>query len=346
MLKFASIGIFIFAFLTACFSAAQAAEVELPPDSIGADTVFVIRADARHLTPDSLRTALLIVLGENAERTNDFVAKFRDRYDRATHAGLESITVIGTSTQCMADAETELGVDANANVNAKRRSAPNPPVVYFHLKAGGDAKAVEQVMTEGLPPKQREDARFEPMDNWLVMHQKNQTPPEKPDVDCARAFAEALGTTGDSAVGMAFIPDAKTQKDMNAFAKRDSAPKLAKEMLPALATSKWITLAIALGNNPGLTAKANTIDAPSARQINDAVSGALDDLLQSANGGNNAGAMIFLGPILKPLAEGLRPISSGNMVSVKLTGEPLNLIANLIVTFRFNGPPATRPAGE
>ena len=47
--------------------ASFAAGVDLPPDSIGADTVFVIHANAEHLSPGLLRTAAGVVLGENAE---------------------------------------------------------------------------------------------------------------------------------------------------------------------------------------------------------------------------------------------------------------------------------------
>src|ERR1700677_3260062 len=111
--------------------AAHAAGIELPPDSIGPDTVFVIHADAQHLTPDQLRAAALIVLGDNADRAKEFLATFRDRYEKATAAGLESITIVSTSSQRVSDAENEVAPDPTA---PPKRRPMNPPVVYYHLK--------------------------------------------------------------------------------------------------------------------------------------------------------------------------------------------------------------------
>ena len=319
------------------------AAIDLPPESIGADTVFVIHADAEHLTPDKLRVATFLVLGDNAERATDFIAKFRERFDKLTKAGVESISVIGTSAQRVSDAENELGVDPNA----PPRRTMNPPVVYFHMKAGGDPKVVEQVMTQDLPAKQKDDTRFEQEENWLVMHQKTQTPPEKTDAERAGEFADALATMPDAAVRLVMIPDARTKADMTRVSQQENAPKLAKAAFPSLGTSKWITLAISLGNNPKLMATANTSDPQAARKLHDAVNTALDDLKEQANNpGPNAGPMVFLGPIIAPLLEGLRPTTQGNNVSASLSGDPLNSIANLIATFRMNAPapPTTAPS--
>lgn len=317
----------------------RAAAPDLPPESIGADTIFVIHADARHLSPDLLRTAANVVLGDNADRAKDFIARFQERYDKLISGGVESITVIGASGQRVSDAEKEL--DADPNAPPARRNA-NPPVVYFHLNARGDSKIIEQVFTKDLPEKQKAKMRFEQMDNWVVMHEENQKPPEKEDAARTRAFSDALGTMTDASVAIAFIPDERLKKQMNKGAERVESPKVAREALPALSTSKWVTLAIALGNNPGATASANTADPASAKQLDAAINDGLDDLKQQAGNGE-AGAMIFLGPIIQPLVDALKPTTSGNVVTVKLQGEPLTLIANLIATFRPPAPAATQP---
>jgi len=316
--------------------ASFAAPVDLPPDSIGADTVFVIHADAEHLSPGLLRTAAGVVLGDNVERANDFISTFQDRYDKATKAGVTSITIVGTSSQRMADAENQLGADPNAE---PRRQSMNPPVIYYHLKAGADVKALEKVMTQDLPEKQRADVRFEQMDNWAVMHQKNQTPPEKVDADRTRAFADAFATIPDAAIGLAFIPDAKTKTEMNKAAGREESPKFMKDALPVLSGSKWLTLAIALGNDPGIKLSATTADAKSAKALTDAANGELDDLKDKAANPGQGGPMAFIGPMIAPLLDGLRPISNGNAVSVNLKGQPLNSIANLISTISAMRPP-------
>lgn len=319
---------------------ARAAGVDLPPDSIGPDTIFVIRADAQRLSPDLLRGAVFSVLGENAERLNDFMAKFCERYEKATAAGVESIYVVGSSTQRVSDAEKELVPEAEG---ARRSRRPmNPPVVYFRVKPTVNESALEQLMTRDLSEKQKQDVRFEPMDNWVVMHQKDQTPPEKVDADRAQAFSEALASTAESAVALVVIPDARMKGEMTRASGRDGTPELAKKALPILQSSRWMSLAMTLGNNPQLSAKVNAADADGAAQLRDAASSALDKLKEQAP--NQGGPMAFIAPMLTPLIEGVRPTLSGTMVGSTLKGEPLNMIANLIVMFRVGQPPATAPA--
>ncbi|HWE00955.1 MAG TPA: hypothetical protein VG326_01000 [Tepidisphaeraceae bacterium] len=311
-------------------SVSFAAVADLPPDAIGSDTVFVIHADAQRLTPGMLRTAANVVLGENAERTNGFISAFQDRYDKATKAGVISVTVIGTSSQRVTDAENQLGVDPNA---PPQRQSMNPPVVYYHMKAGGDIKAVEKAMTQDMPEKQRQDVRFEQMDDWVVMHEKLQTPPEKVDGDRARAFADAMATQPDAAIGFVYIPDARTKAQMSKTAVRDGSSKLMTDGLPVLSASKWITLAITLGNDPGIKASVLAADAKSARKLSDAAESDLNDLKdKAANPGQGGGPMALIGPMIAPLLDGFKPVVSEALVTVNLKGQPLNSVANLVAT--------------
>ena len=71
---------------------------------------------------------------------------------------------------------------------------------------------------------------------------------------------------------------------------------------------------------------------------------ALDGLKNPPEGA--AGPMIFLGPILAPLADGLKPAVNGNRVSTGLQGDALKTIANLIVTFRANAAPPPAPGAR
>ncbi len=307
------------------------APADLPPDSIGADTVFVIHADVEHLTPGLLRTAATVVLGDNAESAKDFIAAFTDRYEKATKAGVQSVTIIGTSSQRVADAEGQLGADPNAE--ARNRSM-NPPVAYYHVKAGADVKAIEKVMTQDMPEKQVADVRFEQMDNWVVMHQKNQTPPEKVDADRTKAFVDALATMPDAALGLVFIPDARTKGDINKAIAREQTPKFMKDALPVISAGKWMTLAITLGNDPGIKATAATTDEKSARQLTDAVNASLDDLKDKAANPGGGGPMALIGPMVAPILDGFRPVGSGSNVTVNLKGQSLNSVANSVVTIR------------
>ncbi len=315
---------------------ARAAGIELPPEAIGPDTFFVIHADAAHLTPDQIRAAAATAMGDNADQANDFIASFRERYDKAVKAGVESVVVIGTSSQRVGDAGNNLNADGKQN-----QRGMNPPVVWFRLKAGGDMKALEQALMKDVPEKQRGEILFDQVENWVVMHRKGQEAPEKLDPVRSRAFSDALGTMSESAIRLAMIPDAKIKEEMNKFAGRDAAPKLAKDALPPLSASRWITIAVALGNNPGLTISANTADGASARQLRDAVDRALEDLKHPPE---NGGPLVILGPMLAPLADGMKPMMNGSIVTSSLKGEPLNHLVTMITTFRMAARPPAPPA--
>jgi hypothetical protein len=326
----------MFAIILGSIGAVSAA-VEVPPGSVGADTVFIIYADVKHLTPDRLRTAAFAILGENVEQANDFIAKFKERYEKTAAAGVESITVVGTSTQRVADAGDELAADPN-----NRRRNLNPPVVYFHMKGAGDVKALAALMTKDMPEKDRDEVLFEHEDDWVIMHRKNQNPPDKEDAGRARVFNEALETIREAAIGLVMVPDARMKTELDRQAQRDASPKLIKSAFPALGSSKWITLAIALGNDPGLKMTANTADNKSAGQLRDAVDTALDQLKHP---GENAGPMALIGPMLSPMADGLKPMINGTSVTSSLNGDGLKTIANLITTFRAMAPQPPKAPG-
>ena len=323
-------------------AAAARAEVELPPESVGPDTVFVVRADAHHLTPDLLRTAVNGVLGDNADRAKDFVATFTDRYERLTRAGLESITVIGTSTQRISDAEREVAADPNA---PPRRRMQNPPVIYLHVAAGADVHTIEDVLTQGSPEAQRADLRFEQLDNWIVMHDKDQNPPEKVDADRGKAFAQALDTLPDAAAALAVIPDVRLKGQMEQAAARDETPKFLKAALPILAASQFMTIGVALGNDPNLKLSVKALDQPSAQKLSDAVGAALDEFKAQINDGQGGGRMAFIGVLVGPMLDAFRPSTAGAVVTVSLRGETLTSMSNLIFTLRSFAPPPGGPNG-
>ena len=329
--------------IVALSAAVGRSAVELPPDSVGPDTIFVIHADSAHLTPALLRKSAEVVLGDNIDSASSFLAKFQDRFDKATAAGLDSVTIMGTTGQRIEDAGAEVGV--NPDGTPRRRTRPNPPVVYYHMRAGGDANAIEQVVTQDIPEKQKQDLRFEPMDNWIVMHEKHQTPPEKVDADRAAAFTAAFGTIPDAAVGIVVIPDARMKAEMQKAAQRKGTPELARSALPVMAGSKWMILSITVGNDPAAMATVNTTDAISAGTLRQTASAALDDLKEQMNEASE-GPMVLIGPLVSPLLDGFKPSANGNSVTVSVKGDTLNSLANLFMTIRSFSPPPPAAADQ
>lgn len=321
-----------------------AAAPDLPPDAIGADTVFVMHADAQHLTPDLLRAASFAALGDNADRAKDFLTRFNEKYDKAIRAGVKSITIVGTSGQRVTDAGKELDADPN---DPNKRPPPNPPLVYFHTKGAGAAKAIEAVVTKDMPAAQREPLQFEEADDWVVMHEKTQNPPDKPDAARAKAFSDALISLGEPAVAVAIIPDARSRQTMLQQSKDKKAARFAKVGLPAVADMKWLTVAATLGNNPSVNVAFNAADEKSARDLKAAIDAQLDEIKQQIAGGE--GPMLILGPMLTPVLESLRPNARGSFVTTNVSGDGLTSIANLIVTSqvmfeRGQQAPTTKPA--
>ena len=332
MIQTKMLGIMALAALT-CISARAAAPM-LPPDAIAPDTVAVIHMDAAHFTPDSLRTAAQTLLGPNAQKADDMLGKFTEKYNKASKAGVDGLTIVAG-----AKAKKAAGDAPAANADEPPAHGRSPMdsgngILYMHLKPGADVKAIESMMKADMPADKAEQTLFDRNKDYLVVHEKTQLLPGTPDAARARTFSDALGTVSEASVQIAFIPDASAKAEMLKSAEKEGAPKGVKETLPLLANSKWITLAVNFGNSPGLTVTANTADVGSGKQLSDSINSALADAKQqAANPGPNAGAMGMIGPMIAPMLEGLKPSQAGSNVSMSLKGDSLKMIANLIMQF-------------
>ncbi len=318
---------------------ARAAAPALPPDSVAPNTLAVIHMDAAHFNPDALRTAAKAVLGENADRANDAIAKFQEKYDKAANAGVQAMTIVMTrqSKKAADDAGAGSGPGAGPGPGAAARQNQPDTVVYWQLKPGADIKAVKAAATADMPPADRNNAVFEEQGRFLAMHEKNKPLPTGHDAALARTFSDALGTIGDASVQIAVIFDAEAKAEMLKDAQKPDAPKGMKDAAPLLANSKWVTIAVNFGNAPGITATANTADAGSAKQLSDDINTALDDMKQQANNPNGGGAAAMFAPLIASLADGLKPTQTGSQVSVGIKGQSLNMIAGIAMQF-MGGP--------
>lgn len=295
---------------------ARAAAPELPPDAVTAQTIAVIRADSAHCNPDALKAAAYSILGANASKTDEALAKFKEKFDKVQETGVEAMTLVMTKP-------------------AEPKSAEPTAAAYLMLKDGSDPKAVEKMIREQMPENKKDDSAFEEQGKYLVIHQKNQPLPTGPDAAKSQVFADALGSISDAAIQIAFIPDADMKEKMSKSGAEGDAPPYAKDAVPIVVNAKWITLAVALGDTPGLTFGINAGDDASATKLADDITAGLEDLKKQAANGGGPGAMF--GPLVPQIADAMKPTTRGGVVSAGLKGKPLTTIAMLVMQFTGMG---------
>jgi murein DD-endopeptidase MepM/ murein hydrolase activator NlpD len=317
----------------ACLRANAAAPV-LPPGAIDADTVVVAHADAASFTPESVRKAATAILGPNAAQGNQGLAKFEEKYNAVLKAGGQSLTMVSEDKSKAAGA-------------ADGAAAPSGQgIMYIQLKPGADVDAIEKTILEDMRAEEREKAVFEKKGDFLVMHQKGEIPPILPDAGRAKVFSDALSSVSDAAIQIAFVPN-QAARD-KAKQQAGGAPKQVQDAMPILTNSKWVTIAVKLGNAPAATATANTADVASAQKLTDDINGFLAYMKQTAanpNAGGQAGpgpeAMIAM--MVAPLADSLKPTTNGTNVSITITGQAVSGIAQM---FMHAAGPGGPPRGQ
>jgi hypothetical protein len=277
---------------------------------VGDDTILLIHVSAAHCSPDALKEAAKVVLGANAAKADEGIAKYKEKFDKAVAAGIEGATLAIQEDKPAGDAPHK----------------QNKPVVYFQLKEGADIEAVKKLVTSDMSAVDRESAVFERLPlGELLMYEKGNPPPATFNKDRALAFSEALSSAGDASVQIAFIPTAHLKEKM---VKEEAPIKGAKEAAAALANAKWTTVSLSLGHAAGLKSTVNTADAGSAKQLSDAINVLLDELKQQAANPKPDNPMALFGPLVAPLIDGLRPATDGTKVTMGIKGETLANIAN------------------
>jgi hypothetical protein len=316
-------------------SRVRAAAPALPPDAVGPDTTVVVHMDAANLTPDAMRQAAGSALGNQSpsrQQIEQQIAKFQEKYEQAIKAGVLSITMVATTHE-MTGANPEVpGPGHNPGAEG---SAKSQGFVYVQLKPGANASDVQRMISDNMEPEEREKAAFDHQGNFLIVHEKGQQPPSRPDPARAKQFSDALGRTGNAAFVVAFVPDAAIRDQARQQANNAQGPRELQDAMPVLANSRWATVAINLGNSPGLVITDETADANSATKLTTAINSALAQLKQMAQGAQNGqgGPMAMFAPMLAPLADALKPVQNGSTVTVSLSGPALSMVANTVAQF-------------
>ncbi|MDB5292129.1 MAG: hypothetical protein JWL69_3370 [Phycisphaerales bacterium] len=306
---------------------ANAAGPVLPPDAIGADTVMVMHADSSTFTPDGVRKAATAVLGPNAAQGNQGLAKFEEKYNAVLKAGGQSVTMIQGDKPKAAAGAPEAGPGANSQ-----------GVVYIQLKPGADVDAIQKAISDEMQPTERENAVFEKKGDFLMMHKKGEAPPVAADATRAKVFSDALSSVSDAGLQIAVVPNQAARDEIKKGAA--TAPKELRDAVPVLANSKWVTIAVKLGNAPAATATANTADAESAQKLADGMNAFVANMKQAAANPNGqaAGPEAMIAMMIAPLADSLKPTTDGTNVSVTITGKAVSGVAQMFMGAQGGGP--------
>jgi hypothetical protein len=290
---------------------ARATAPVLPPNAIAADTALVVHADASHLTREQVNATITALFGDNAAKLIDAAKPSLDTLNQLIAAGALAITVVANSS----DAPGGDILDA-------------PTYSFIQMKPGTDVKALEAIITPMLSPHDRETNVFEVAGDFLVMHEKGRAYPLKGDAARAAMFSDALGTITNTGIQVAFVPDAATRDAMNKAAA--DAPRGIKEALPLLASSKWITVGLTLGNAPSYVSNANAATDADAKAIVGDIDAAIADLKAKAAKGAGGGDFVaLLAPTLVKAFDGVKPAQSGTKVTVTIGTEGLKVLADL-----------------
>ncbi len=305
---------------------AGAAAPQLPPNAVGPQTTVVSYMDGSTFTPDAMRQAARAVLGPNSPslaQLNQQIAKYQERYDKATQAGVQSLMVIANTSAPQKN-------PAGANAAAPPQGMKEQAATWVQLKPGADSAAVEKMIREEMKPEDQDKAVFERQGNFLVMHQKDQKLPANADAARAKQFADAL-SHANAAVVVAFIPDQAMRDQAKKEQNNANSPKWIQDAMPVLSNSQWGTLAVNLGQAPAITVTVQTADDQSAKTLSASINAGLAQLRQLAQNPNQGagagGPMAMIAPMLAPLADALRPNQQGSTVMVQLNGPALSMIA-------------------
>lgn len=319
--------------LLLCGIRANGAAPKLPEKAIGPDTIVVIHMGGATLTPDALRQAAEAVLGDNAARANDQIAKYQEKYDKAIKAGVQSMTFVGRfDPQADAKAAKPKPAAANAADQGNENSDANNGVAYIRLKPGADTAAIQKMLSDEMDPAQKAKTVFNKDGEFLVMHQKDEKLNASGDRTRMRQFAEAINQAPAAGIVLAFVPN---QGVRDKYQKEDQTqlPPFMTQAMPAVLNSKWVTLAMTPGKNPSLTITDNAADDASAKLLTDSVNAGLTQMKEMAqqaqNGQGGAGnpMAMMLAPMLAPLADAMKPTQAGTKVTVTLQGPALGMIA-------------------
>ena len=289
----AAVALFAFAALAPRTSPAQEAKPAAGP----VDWAVMVKVDLAKLNPASVRSAAQAAMGPMAKAADLPLQQYEQAYDRATKAGVQGV---------------RLAVGLPGGPGQEPAGA-----FLVSLKPGADVEAVKQLVAGSVGPAQAAKLDYQQSGNTLLVHETGSpmpsTTPEK-----AKAFADAFAAAGDRAVVVAMVPDDAMRQQLDGLLAKGSPPPLAKEMLPTLLQSQWITLGLALGEDSNVKITVEQPDKAGADKLLALADQGLGQLKQMTaqlrSQGHDQQANTFDGMIdpLRPTQDGARLTSTLN----------------------------------
>lgn len=269
----------------------------------------MVKLDVAKLDPAAVRAAAQAAMGPMARAADVPLQQYEQAYGRATTAGVTGV---------------RLAVGLPGGPGQEPAGA-----VLVSLKPGADVEAVKQLVASSVGPAQAAKLDYQQSGDTLLVHETGSpmpsTTPEK-----AQAFADAFSAAGDRAVVVAMVPDDAMRKQLDGLLAKPSTPPLAKEMLPTLLQSKWITMGVALGEDSNIQITVEQPDKAGADKLLELADQGLGQLkkmsAQMRSKGHSQEANTLDGMI-----EPLRPTQDGPRLTTTLNTPATAMAASILL---------------
>ena len=295
--------------LILCYSCvALAADLHVPEEIIGTETVAVLNLNVSSVKPDQVVKTMTDIMGKAPEQAmsdqlKDFTTKFKD-------AGGKSISIV---------------INGSKDLNAAKSG--DTTVVVVETAEGADVAKMTEFVNTNIPGVKDTVAADCPknFNGKLVWYNKNYKLPTQ-NKDRAEAFSVAHGEVAeDQLLSLVVVPDENAQEAVKANLKPEEA-----EIVRAILGGGGVCLFSNLGvsENPTIKVLVLAADAAGAESIRNAV----DKLLKEAKNGAP--------PEFQKLLEGLKLDQAGTNVQFSIAVVEWAKVAKAIFEAASAPPPA------
>lgn len=261
---------------------AMAYAADLPERLFKEDVAQVWVVDLTRFSREQLRAAAKTVLGDKADVAN------------VIEAGLMSLL----------QGPVDAGATGFAQASTRTNGTATMPMFFIEAKPENQ-QAVEQAVRKVFGQM----TKLEGSGNWLMgTFGRSQTPATMPVLVESPLVREAFAATSDRALRHVMIPSEKERKEIAQEGKGE--PETVRSFLAALVNSRYVALAVDLGEKPAIEAVACMPDEAAAAKLVEAARA-----LATTTDANLAA--------FKPLLAALRPQQQGKMVRLLINTQEL-----------------------
>jgi hypothetical protein len=287
---------------------AMAADLHVPEEIIGTETIAIINLNVNSIKPDQVAKTMTDIMGKAPEQgmvdqLKDFSGKFKE-------AGGKSISVV---------------INGSKDLNAAKSG--DTTVIVLETNEGADAAKMTEFVNANIPGVKEQVAADCPknFNGKLVWYNKNYKLPAQ-NKDRADSFSVAHGEVAeDQLLSVVVVPDENAQDQVKANLKPEDA-EIARAILGGGGVCLFSNLGVA--DNPTLKVLVLAADAAGAESIRNAV----DKLLKEAKNGAP--------PEAQKLLDGLKLDQAGTNVQFSIALVEWAKVAKAIFESASAPPPA------